>query len=469
LREDSPPLARDGGFIADAFNPELDRLRAVGRDGQRWLAEYQAAEAARTAIPSLKVGYNSVFGYYIEVTHTHRDKVPSDYVRKQTVRNAERYITDALKRFETDSLSAQERALQLELQLFDELRARAAADIAALQRAASAIATIDVLAGLAELSMQRDYCRPEIIESAVQNPKSKIQNCILEISDGRHLVLEQTLAERFVPNDCQLAPDADRLLIITGPNMAGKSTYIRQVALLTLLAQTGSWVPAKSMRFAPADRIFARVGAADELARGQSTFMVEMIETARILNNATPASLVILDEIGRGTSTFDGLALAWAITEHLAARIGCRTLFATHYHELTELASSRKGVANFNVAVREQKQPGGGHDVVFLHRIVRGATDKSYGIHVARMAGIPPSVVARSTEVLAELEQSFAAESKRVGGGDDPAQGALFPPTPPPPAWWQALADELTRIDLDRTTPIDALALIRDVQARLRQ
>ncbi len=472
LREDAPPVTRDGGFVRAGFNPELDRLQSLEQDGQRWLAEYQAAEAARSGITSLKVGFNQVFGYYIEVTNTHKDKVPPNYVRKQTVRNAERYITDELKRHETDVLTSKERAVRLEIELFDQICRRAFDELAKLQRAADAVANLDVLAGLAELSMQRGYCRPAFVESAdAPDKKSKRAAALLEIDDGRHPVLEQTLAEKFVPNDTHLGPDAGRVFIITGPNMAGKSTYIRQTALLVLLAHTGSWVPARSMRLAPADRIFARVGAADELARGHSTFMVEMVETARILNSASAASLVILDEIGRGTSTFDGLALAWALTEHLARRIGCRTLFATHYHELTELATSCPGVVNYNVAVQESRRADGiPSDIVFLHRIVPGGTDKSYGIHVARMAGIPPSVVARSVEVLAELEQSFAAESRRVSGAPaEPDQPTLFPAAPPPPAWWQALSDEIRRIDVDATTPIDALNTLRDIQTRLRE
>jgi len=474
LREDVPPITREGGFIRSGFNAELDRLQSLEQDGQRWLAEYQAAEAARTGITSLKVGFNQVFGYYIEITHTHKDKVPPNYVRKQTIRNAERYITDELKRHETDVLTSKERAVRLEIELFDQICRRAFDELAKLQRAADAVANLDVLAGLTELSMQRGYCRPVFAEPPADessDKKSKRPAVLLEIDDGRHPVLEQTLAEKFVPNDTHLGPDAGRVLIITGPNMAGKSTYIRQTALLVLLAHTGSWVPARSMRLAPADRIFARVGAADELARGHSTFMVEMVETARILNSATAASLVILDEIGRGTSTFDGLALAWALTEHLARRIGCRTLFATHYHELTELATSCPGVVNFNVAVQESRRADGTpSDIVFLHRIVPGGTDKSYGIHVARMAGIPPSVVARSVEVLAELEQSFAAESRRVSGAPaEPDQPTLFPASPPPPAWWEALCEEIRRIDLDATTPIDALNTLRDIQTRLRE
>ncbi|MBK8269596.1 MAG: hypothetical protein IPK83_15355 [Planctomycetes bacterium] len=288
------------------------------------------AEAHRTGISTLKVGYNSVFGFYIEITHQHRDKIPPEYVRKQTVRNAERYITDELKRHEEEVLGAADRAKQLEFDLFDQIRARAAQSLAPLQGMADALASLDVLTALAELARTRGYCRPDLMAAGSRgestDSRRETRYALLHIEDGRHPVLDQTQRDRFVPNDCDLAPDGHQFLMITGPNMAGKSTYIRQVALLTLLAQTGSYVPAKSMRWSPVDRIFARVGASDELARGLSTFMVEMVETTRILHNATPRSLVILDEIGRGTSTYDGLSLAWAITEHIADRVGCRTL-----------------------------------------------------------------------------------------------------------------------------------------------
>ncbi|MBI5866289.1 MAG: DNA mismatch repair protein MutS, partial [Planctomycetes bacterium] len=381
LRPDAPATLKEGGIFNAGHHAELDRLRLIGQDGQRWLAEFQVREAARTGIPSLKVAFNKVFGFYIEVTHVHRERIPADYVRKQTVKNAERYITDELKRYESDVLSAEARANELEYQLFNELRERVAAHIPRLQQTCGAIGRLDVLAGWALLSLKRNYCRPELVDQPV-----------LEIDEGRHPVIEQVLEKQFVPNDTSLhavavQPTAETqssasLALITGPNMAGKSTYIRQNALLTLLAHCGCWTPAKRMRVGVCDRIFTRVGAADELARGQSTFMVEMLETANILHNATRQSLVILDEIGRGTSTYDGLSLAWAISEHLALRVGCRALFATHYHELTELAELLEPVANLNVAVREFED-----QVVFLHRIVPGAADRSYGLHVAKIAG----------------------------------------------------------------------------------
>ncbi len=393
LAPDAPLTLREGGIIAPGFHAELDRLRSVASGGQEWLAEYQRREAERTGIQQLKVGFNRVFGYYIEISNAYRGDVPAEYVRKQTVKNAERYITDELKQHETEVLSAEERANDLEYELFETIRERVVEWIDPLQRVADAVARIDAIAGLAHLAAERDYARPELVAENV-----------LEIDDGRHPVLDQTLDERFVPNDCALDERDARLLIITGPNMAGKSTYIRQVALLTLLAQTGSFVPARRMRLGLVDRLFARVGASDEIARGQSTFMVEMTETANILNNATARSLVIFDEIGRGTSTYDGLSLAWAITEHVAERLRCRTFFATHYHELTDLTGRLGGVRNFNVAVREWQD-----QVVFLHRIVPGGTDKSYGVHVAKLAGIPRDVVERSREVLAELEQRLPA------------------------------------------------------------
>jgi DNA mismatch repair protein MutS len=397
LRPDAPLAVREGGIFADGYEAELDRLRSIRRDGQQWLAEFQAREAQRTGIPSLKVAYNKVFGFYIEVTHAHERRVPPEYVRKQTTKNAERYITDELKQHESEVLSAEARTNDLEYDLFVALRESLLPHIPALQRAARALAQLDVLAGWAELAAARRYCRPEFVAEPV-----------LEISAGRHPVLEQALDASFVANDTHLAAGGKSLALITGPNMAGKSTYIRQVALLALLAHCGAWVPAQSLRLGVIDRIFTRVGASDELARGQSTFMVEMLETANILHNATRHSLVILDEVGRGTSTFDGIALAWAITEHLATGVGCRTLFATHYHELTELGELLDPVFNLNVAVREYED-----QVVFLHRIVPGAADRSYGLHVGKLAGLPRAVLERANAVLNELEKTFARESQR--------------------------------------------------------
>ena len=397
LQPEAPLAVREGGIFAGGYHAELDRLRSINRDGQQWLTEFQAREAQRSGIPSLKVAYNKVFGFYIEITHTHSARIPPDYVRKQTTKNAERYITDELKRYETEALSAEARANELEYDLFSALRDSLGEHIPAMQRVATTLARLDVLAGWAELATARHYCQPEFVPEPM-----------LEIRGGRHPVLEQMLDTHFVPNDTQLVAGRASLALITGPNMAGKSTYIRQVALLALLAHCGAWVPAESLRLGLVDRIFTRVGASDELARGQSTFMVEMLETANILHNATRHSLVILDEVGRGTSTFDGVALAWSITEQLATHVGCRTLFATHYHELTELGELLEPVVNLNVEVREYED-----QVVFLHRIVPGAAGRSYGLHVAKLAGIPRAVLERANAVLNELEKTFSRESQR--------------------------------------------------------
>jgi len=446
IKPDAPAVMREGGIIADGYDAELDRLRSLSKDATKWLAEYQAQEIRRTGISSLKIGFNKVFGYYIEITNTYKDRVPGDYIRKQTLKNAERYITEPLKQYETEVLTAQEQARQLEFELFGQVRDEARRFVPKLQKAADALARLDVLAGLASLAAERGYCRPEIIEADT-----------LEITEGKHPVLEQILAEQFVPNDCTFDEKSERLRIITGPNMAGKSTYIRQVALLVLMAQTGSFVPAKAMRWGLVDRIFARVGASDEIFRGQSTFMVEMVETANILHNASRQSLVILDEIGRGTSTFDGLSLAWAVTEYIAKRIGCRTLFATHYHELTELADLLEGVKNYNVSVREFRD-----EVVFLHRIVPGGADKSYGVQVARLAGIPKEVISRAAEVLAELEANFERESHASSLARERTrhdnQLLLFAEPPHP------VLEKLRELDLDRLSGLDALNLLKSLQ-----
>jgi DNA mismatch repair protein MutS len=394
----SPASLREGGVIRRGYSQELDDLRVTGRDGRQWLAEFQAREVQRTGISTLKVGYNDVFGYYIEVTHTHRERVPADYVRKQTLKNAERYVTPELREFGEKVLAGEERALELEESLFQEVRAQVACFTGRIQQTAQALARLDVLADLAEVARKNRYVRPVVDDSLV-----------LDIADGRHPVLERTLTEeRFVPNDTALDPASAQVAVITGPNMAGKSTYIRQVALILLMAQMGSFVPARSARVGVADRIFTRVGAADELARGRSTFMVEMTEAANILNNASARSLIVLDEIGRGTSTFDGLAIAWAASEYLHEHVGARTLFATHYHELTELELLLPRVKNFNVAVREW-----GDEVVFLHKILPGGTDKSYGIQVARLAGLPREVIDRAKTILANLEQEELDETAR--------------------------------------------------------
>jgi DNA mismatch repair protein MutS len=381
--------ARQGGVIRDGHDGRLDELRAAARAGKEWIARFQAGEATRTGIPGLKVGYNQVFGYYIEVGHVHAGKVPRDYQRKQTLKGAERYVTPELKEHEERVLAAEEQIRQREAELFIALRDRAAAQAVRLQRAAEVLARLDVLAALAELAASQGYCRPELCDERV-----------LEIQEGRHPVLDQTLPRgTFVPNDTLLGPEHGRFWLITGPNLSGKSTFIRQLALLTVMAQMGSFVPAKRARIGIADRVFTRVGASDDLGRGQSTFMVEMVEAANILNNATERSLVILDEIGRGTSTYDGVSLAWAITEYLHDRIDCRALFATHYHELGRLSDRLDGLRNYNVRVQE-----GPHGIVFFHQIGTGSADKSYGIHVARLAGVPQEVLDRAERVLGELE-----------------------------------------------------------------
>ncbi len=456
LQADAPLTVREGGIFAPGVDAELDRLRGIGRDGRQWLARYQAEQIQRTRIPSLKVGFNKVFGYYIEITHTHRELVPGDYVRKQTVKNAERYITDELKTYETEVLTARERSDELEYELFEALKAHVAGYTDALLRTAHSVGTIDLLAGFATLAAERGYVRPELVDQR-----------IIDITAGRHPALEAAIGPDFVPNDTHLDGDHARLLILTGPNMAGKSTYIRQVALLTLLAQTGSYVPAAAMRFGVVDRVFTRVGASDELARGQSTFMVEMIEAANILNNATADSLVILDELGRGTSTYDGLSLAWAISEHIALGIGCRTLFATHYHELTELAQLLPGVRNYNVLVREWPAEGDhGERIVFLHKIVEGGTDRSYGVHVAKIAGIPPAVIERSREVLRQLESGLSRQSLREVLSGTPAspqeQLELFAVQD------DRLRQGLLEIDIDRLTPLEALQQLKKLQDQAR-
>jgi len=453
LADECPINSREGGFIRPGYDESLDALRDLASGGKQWIARYQAQEIERTGIASLKVGFNKVFGYYLEVTNTHAQKVPNEYIRKQTLKNAERYITPELKEYEEKVLTADQQAKDLEYELFAALRERVAEHRRRMQSTAAVLAELDVLAGLAELARERGYCRPEVVAEPV-----------LAIADGRHPVLDVLEPEgTFVPNDARCSDDEGMILLITGPNMAGKSTYIRQVALLTLMAQIGSFVPARRATIGLADRIFARVGASDELARGQSTFMVEMTETARILNTATRRSLVILDEIGRGTSTYDGISLAWAVVEFLDARLGCRTLFATHYHELTDLAGSLRHVKNLNVAVREWQD-----EVVFLHKIVDGAADKSYGIHVARLAGVPRAVIERAKEILAALEAEHRDAAGRAKIARPPGESkgteiqlTLFGPAEHP------LLDEIRRLKLESTTPLEALAQIQRWQELL--
>ena len=389
---DDPPMAlKDGGIIRKGFDPALDELRSGATEGKDWIAQLQKEESEKTGITSLKVRFNSVFGYFIEVTKTNLDKVPEHYTRKQTLANAERFITPELKEMEGKILGSEERSQKLEYELFQRVREQVLQSLRQIQKIASALAQLDVLAGFAEVARLRGYVCPEVRDEG-----------ILQIDEGRHPVLEQSMVgEPFVPNNTQLESDSQQIAVITGPNMAGKSTYIRQVALLALTAHTGSFLPAKHARVDLVDRIFTRIGASDDLSRGQSTFMVEMTETANILNNATDRSLVVLDEVGRGTSTFDGLSLAWSIVEHLHNQVGAKTLFATHYHELTELADRLPRLRNFNVAVREWNE-----QIVFLHKIAEGGADKSYGIHVARLAGVPKPVIERAKAILRNLEDT---------------------------------------------------------------
>ena len=433
----------------------MDELREAAKGGKSWIAKFQAEQVRRTGIQSLKVGYNKVFGYYIEITHAQAQArggdIPTDYIRKQTVKNAERYITAELKEHEERVLHAEDRAFELEYELFTTLRDRVSAEAPRLIQAGAVLAQLDVLAALAELAARHGYCRPEIVTEP-----------IFEVEAGRHPVLDAILAPGdFVPNDVNLGVDAGSILLITGPNMAGKSTYIRQVALIAIMAHLGSFVPAKRARIGIVDRLFARVGATDDLSRSQSTFMVEMSETANILNNATPRSLVILDEVGRGTSTFDGISLAWAITEHIHDAIGCRTLFATHYHELVELEKTKPRLKNANVAVRENEG-----EIVFLYRIMPGGADQSYGIHVARLAGVPSPVLDRAREILKFLEKQHGPDPglpegpirKKVKTGRA-LQNSLFAALPDP------LLQELKQVELEELEPAAALELLK----RLRE
>ncbi len=451
---DEPPLAlKDGGMIRPGCNADLDELRTLARDSNEWLARYQQQLVESTGIGSLKVGFNRVFGYYIEVTHTHREvALPPAFQRKQTTKNAERYVTDELRAFESKVLKADDNSKALEYELFTALRERVAAAVARLHRTAHAIAELDACVSLATVARDRGYCRPVVDDSLV-----------LAIEDGRHPVIEAThAAGTFVANDTDLDPPQRRLVLLTGPNMAGKSTWIRQNALIVVMAQIGGFVPCKQARIGVVDRIFTRVGGADDISRGASTFMVEMTETANILNNSTARSLVVLDEVGRGTSTYDGMSLAWAIAEDLHDRVRCRALFATHYHQLMDLAGDGKGIVNCRVAVREW-----GDEIVFLHRIETGGTDRSYGLHVARLAGIPKSVIERARAVLTRLDAdddsrrtAMASPTDRARPG--PRQRDLFAPPPDP------VIEELRALGLDDLTPRQALDLLHQWQQRLR-
>ena len=451
IADEPPALARDGGFVRDGVDPDLDDLRHISRSGRQVIAEMEERERTRTGISSLKIRFNRVFGYYIEISKSNLKSVPDDYLRKQTIAGGERFITPALKEYEEKVLGADEKILERELAMFEALRAKVAAEAPRVLDTARAIAALDVLAALAETASVCNYAKPHVSDSDE-----------LVGTDVRHPVVERLAGGAFVANDIRLDTTLNQLVIITGPNMGGKSTYLRQVALLCLLAQTGSFVPAREAKVGIIDRLFARVGASDNIARGQSTFMVEMQETAQILNGATSRSLVVLDEIGRGTATFDGLSIAWSVAEFLAKHGPARpkTLFATHYHELTDLADAFPGVINAHVAAREWKD-----DIVFLHKILPGRSDRSYGIQVARLAGLPPPVIARARDILHALEQDELSRGGRPAiSGQRPAPQAqlgLFESVSPAA---ERLRDRLREVDINRTTPLDALQLLQELK-----
>jgi DNA mismatch repair protein MutS len=471
LRDDAPAVTKEGGVVRPGFSAELDELTAIAAGGRQGLVEIEARERERTGIASLKVRYNSVFGYYIEVTRSQLERVPADYVRKQTVANAERFVTPELGDYEAKILSADERRIALETEIFTALRERVGRDAQRLLAIGARVATVDVLAALAEVAHRNGYCRPVVDDGM-----------LLDISDGRHPVVERFVSETaaaggtggFVPNDVRLDPRADQILIVTGPNMAGKSTLIRQVALTVVLAQMGSFVPARAARIGLCDRVFTRVGAGDNLARGESTFLVEMKETAHILRYAGERSLVILDEIGRGTSTYDGVSIAWAVAEHLHDVVRARTLFATHYHELCALADTHPRVRNVSVGAREWQG-----EVVFLRKLIPGGTSRSFGIDVAKLAGLPAVVVGRAREILASLESGAPTERPAGGGGSGPhaavpadpggAQLGLF--APPAREAVNAALDEIVEtlrgVDPDGLTPRQALDVLVELKKKL--
>lgn len=463
LIDDPPVTVHDGGIIKDGYLEEIDRLRAAKTDGKSWLAQIESSEREKTGIKNLRIKYNKVFGYYLEVTNSYKDLVPDYYTRKQTLTNAERYITPELKELEETILGAEDKLVQLEYELFRQLREKITGEVARIQKTAKAVAGLDVLLSLAKVADRNHYCRPKLNETGQ-----------IDIRDGRHPVVEKMINnDMFIPNDIYLDNDKHRISIITGPNMAGKSTYMRQTALIVLMAQIGSFVPATQAKIGLVDRIFTRVGASDDLASGQSTFMVEMNEVANILRNATSDSLLILDEIGRGTSTFDGLSIAWAVVEHISnpRLLGAKTLFATHYHELTELEGKLDNVNNYCVAVKEK-----GDDIVFLRKIVKGGADRSYGIQVARLAGVPDSVIHRATEICQELidnnitcgVESLAPDKRthrKVKQLDDvdKNQISLFDTVDD-----DEILTELKELDLGNYTPIEALNKLYELQGKLK-
>ncbi|PEN15389.1 DNA mismatch repair protein MutS [Longibacter salinarum] len=474
LVDEPPAKIAEGGLIREGYDEELDELRAIAHDGKAWMSELEAQESERANIPSLKVGFNKVFGYYLEVTNTHKDKVPEDYIRKQTLKNSERYITPELKEMEEKILTAEEKIETLEVRLFQELRDTIAEETGVLQSNAARLAELDVFTALADVAVSHDYVCPDVNDSLS-----------IEAEDGRHPVVEQTLptGERFIPNDVHLNPDDDQILIITGPNMAGKSVALRQVGLIVLLAQIGSFVPARSASIGVVDRIFTRVGASDNLAAGESTFLVEMNETANILNNATARSLILLDEVGRGTSTFDGLSIAWALVEYLHERpeVAARTLFATHYHELNAMANRLERVRNYRIQVTEHEG-----EIIFMRKLVPGGADHSYGIEVARMAGLPSPVINRAREILVHLESQDLevhrdADGQPASGDGVSAKKADADAVPSledsranqmnlfsqPDPVAEELKETLRDVDPDRMTPIEALMKLNELRQLL--
>jgi DNA mismatch repair protein MutS len=466
IKEDPPTTIMEGGIIKEGFNREVDELRSLTGDSKSWIRDFEKEEKEKTGIPSLKVSSNKVFGYYIEVTKTHQEKVPERYIRKQTLVNSERYITEELKEKENIILNAQDKIFELEYEIFVKFRDTFLPFIQQLQELSATVARIDVLSGFAKIALESDYVKPEIYEMGEKDG-------VINIVNGRHPLVESISGEEFISNDTYLDLKGSNMAILTGPNMSGKSTYIRQVATIVLLAQIGSFVPAKSAQISLVDRIFTRVGASDDLSRGRSTFMVEMDEAANIINNATKYSLIVLDEIGRGTSTYDGVSIAWALSEHLVKELKARSLFATHYHELLKLSEKFPDrVKNYNVLVEEDIEEG---TVIFLRKIVEGGTDRSYGIYVAKMAGLPSKVIKRANEILESFEQKnmFTKNSDvreatidKVGGKqvkrkENGFQYPLFT------AKESEVEREIQDLDIDNLTPIEALNKISEWRKKI--
>lgn len=449
--DDPPMTTKDGGYIKLGYDENIDTLKHATTDGKSWLMKLEADEKEKTGIKSLKIGFNKVFGYYIEVTNLYKDMVPDTYIRKQTLTNGERYITEELKNMENQILGAEEKVIKLELEAFRQIREEIAGNVKRMQKTAEAISSLDVLTSFAQVAEEMNYCKPTINKDG-----------ILNIKEGRHPVIEKMLSSgEFVSNDTYLDTDQNRLAIITGPNMAGKSTYMRQVALITLMAQVGSFVPATEATIGVVDKIFTRVGASDDLSMGQSTFMVEMMEVASILKEATKNSLVILDEIGRGTSTYDGLSIAWAVAEYIAdkEKCGAKTLFATHYHEMTTLEKEGNGIKNYSIAVKEK-----GEDIIFLRKIVEGGTDESYGVHVAKLAGVPKDVTKRANEILKSLERKSVLKDKKPEKEDKKKVEGQFDLFNYKLA---EVAHELDMVNLNELTPIDALNTLVRIKEKM--